>query len=226
MNLLKTIFSLKTIPIVLWSSSHPLNYKPRLKTMFYLVLGLFLFGLGDAIIIGSGAGVSPWTVLAQGISNSTNWTIGFSTFIVSLSVLILWLPLRQQPGIGTILNLFIIAGTIDLTLPYLPTPTEYPNQVLQAAIGIIAIGLGSGFYLTANLGPGPRDGLMVGLQRKTDLPIITVRTALELMVVISGWLMGGLVGLGTLMFVFGIGPAVAGGLYIVGISFRRLKIPL
>ena len=221
MNLLKIIFSVKTIPIVLWSSSYPLNYKPRLKTMFYLVLGLFLFGLGDAIIIGSGAGVSPWTVLAQGISNSTNWTIGFSTFIVSLSVLILWLPLRQQPGMGTILNVFIIAGTIDLTLPYLPSPIEYPSQVLQAAIGIMTIGLGSGFYLTANLGPGPRDGLMVGLQRITDLPIITVRTALELMVVITGWLMGGLVGLGTIMFVFGIGPAVAGGLYLVGVLFKR-----
>jgi|TARA_B110000240_G_scaffold119153_1_gene133384 uncharacterized membrane protein YczE len=221
MNLLKIIFSIKTIPIVLWSSSYPLNYKPRLKTVFYLVLGLFLFGLGDAIIIGSGAGVSPWTVLAQGISNSTNWTIGFSTFIVSLSVLILWLPLRQQPGMGTILNVFIIAGTIDLTLPYLPSPIEYPSQVLQAAIGIMTIGLGSGFYLTANLGPGPRDGLMVGLQRITDLPIITVRTALELMVVITGWLMGGLVGLGTIMFVFGIGPAVAGGLYFVGVLFKR-----
>ena len=221
MNLLKIIFSIKTIPIVLWSSSYPLNYKPRLKTVFYLVLGLFLFGLGDAIIIGSGAGVSPWTVLAQGISNSTNWTIGFSTFIVSLSVLILWLPLRQQPGMGTILNVFIIAGTIDLTLPYLPSPIEYPSQVLQAAIGIMTIGLGSGFYLTANLGPGPRDGLMVGLQRITDLPIITVRTALELMVVVTGWLMGGLVGLGTIMFVFGIGPAVAGGLYFVGVLFKR-----
>ena len=221
MNLLKIIFSIKTIPIVLWSSSYPLNYKPRLKTVFYLVLGLFLFGLGDAIIIGSGAGVSPWTVLAQGISNSTNWTIGFSTFIVSLSVLILWLPLRQQPGMGTILNVFIIAGTIDLTLPYLPSPIEYPSQVLQAAIGIMTIGLGSGFYLTANLGPGPRDGLMVGLQRITDLPIITVRTALELMVVITGWLMGGLVGLGTIMFVFGIGPAEAGGLYFVGVLFKR-----
>ena len=221
MNLLKIIFSIKTIPIVLWSSSYPLNYKPRPKTVFYLVLGLFLFGLGDAIIIGSGAGVSPWTVLAQGISNSTNWTIGFSTFIVSLSVLILWLPLRQQPGMGTILNVFIIAGTIDLTLPYLPSPIEYPSQVLQAAIGIMTIGLGSGFYLTANLGPGPRDGLMVGLQRITDLPIITVRTALELMVVITGWLMGGLVGLGTIMFVFGIGPAVAGGLYFVGVLFKR-----
>ena len=221
MNLLKIIFSIKTIPVVLWSSSYPLNYKPRLKTVFYLVLGLFLFGLGDAIIIGSGAGVSPWTVLAQGISNSTNWTIGFSTFIVSLSVLILWLPLRQQPGMGTILNLFIIAGTIDLTLPYLPSPIEYPNQVLQAAIGIMTIGLGSGFYLTANLGPGPRDGLMVGLQRITELPLITVRTALELMVVTTGWLMGGLVGLGTIMFVFGIGPAVAGGLYFVGVLFKR-----
>ncbi|MEO1955785.1 MAG: YitT family protein, partial [Gammaproteobacteria bacterium] len=175
----------------------------------------------EAILIGSGTGVSPWTVLAQGISNFTNWTIGFSTFIVSLGVLIFWFPLKQQPGIGTILNLFIIAGTIDLTLPYLPSPNEYSTQILQAAIGIMAIGLGSGFYLTANLGPGPRDGLMVGLQKKTGLPIITVRTALEFTVVISGWMMGGLVGLGTIMFVFGIGPSVAGGLYLVGILFRK-----
>jgi hypothetical protein len=221
MNLLKTMFAVKTIPVVLWSSDFPLNYKPRFKTMCYLILGLFLFGLGEAILIGSGTGVSPWTVLAQGISNFTDWTIGFSTFIVSLGVLIFWFPLKQQPGIGTILNLFIIAGTIDLTLPYLPSPNEYPTQILQAAIGIMAIGLGSGFYLTANLGPGPRDGLMVGLQKKTGLPIITVRTALEFTVVISGWMMGGLVGLGTIMFVFGIGPSVAGGLYLVGILFRK-----
>ena len=152
------MFAVKTIPVVLWSSDFPLNYKPRFKTMCYLILGLFLFGLGEAILIGSGTGVSPWTVLAQGISNFTDWTIGFSTFIVSLGVLIFWFPLKQQPGIGTILNLFIIAGTIDLTLPYLPSPNEYPTQILQAAIGIMAIGLGSGFYLTANLGPGPRDG--------------------------------------------------------------------
>ena len=215
------MFAVKTIPVVLWSSDFPLNYKPRFKTMCYLILGLFLFGLGEAILIGSGTGVSPWTVLAQGISNFTDWTIGFSTFIVSLGVLIFWFPLKQQPGIGTILNLFIIAGTIDLTLPYLPSPNEYPTQILQAAIGIMAIGLGSGFYLTANLGPGPRDGLMVGLQKKTGLPIITVRTALEFTVVISGWMMGGLVGLGTIMFVFGIGPSVAGGLYLVRILFRK-----
>ena len=114
MNLLKTIFSIKTIPIVLWSSSYPLNYKPRLKTMFYLVLGLFLFGLGDAIIIGSGAGVSPWTVLAQGISFQTNLSIGVTTFIVSLIVLILWYPLKQKPGLGTLLNIVLISIIIDL----------------------------------------------------------------------------------------------------------------
>ena len=221
MNLLKTLFSVKTIPVVLWSSDFPLNYKPRFKTMCYLVLGLFLFGLGEAILIGSGIGVSPWTVLAQGISNFTEWSIGFSTFIISIGVLILWFPLKQQPGVGTILNVIIIAGTIDLTLPYLPSPNAYPSQILQAAIGVLTVGLGSGFYLTANLGPGSRDGLMVGLQKKTGLPIITVRTALEFTAVISGWMMGGLVGLGTVMFVFGIGPAVAGGLYLVRVFFRR-----
>ncbi len=215
MKLIRLIFSIKNVPIVKWSSTHPLNYKPRFNTLFFLSLGVFLFGLGDAILISSSIGVSPWTVLAQGISNITNLSIGTSTFIISIAILILWIPLKQQPGIGTILNAIIIAAAIDLTLPYLPHPSSYPIQVFQAIIGILVTGLGSGTYLIANLGAGPRDGLMVGLQKKTNMPIAIVRTILEITAVTSGWILGGIVGLGTVLFVFGIGPSIAIGLIVV-----------
>ena len=215
MKLIRLIFSIKNVPIVKWSSTHPLNYKPRFNTLFFLSLGVFLFGLGDAILISSSIGVSPWTVLAQGISNITNLSIGTSTFIISIAILILWIPLKQQPGIGTILNAIIIAAAIDLTLPYLPHPSSYPIQVFQAILGILVTGLGSGTYLIANLGAGPRDGLMVGLQKKTNMPIAIVRTILEITAVTSGWILGGIVGLGTVLFVFGIGPSIAIGLIVV-----------
>ena len=215
MKLIRLIFSIKNVPTVKWSSTHPLNYKPRFNTLIFLSLGVFLFGLGDAILISSSIGVSPWTVLAQGISNITNLSIGTSTFIISIAILILWIPLKQQPGIGTILNAIIIAAAIDLTLPYLPHPSSYPIQVFQAIIGILVTGLGSGSYLIANLGAGPRDGLMVGLQKKTNMPIAIVRTILEITAVTSGWILGGIVGLGTVLFVFGIGPSIAIGLIVV-----------
>ena len=215
MKLIRLIFSIKNVPTVKWSSTHPLNYKPRFNTLIFLSLGVFLFGLGDAILISSSIGVSPWTVLAQGISNITNLSIGTSTFIISIAILILWIPLKQQPGIGTILNAIIIAAAIDLTLPYLPHPSSYPIQVFQAIIGILVTGLGSGTYLIANLGAGPRDGLMVGLQQKTNKPIAIVRTILEITAVTSGWILGGIVGLGTVLFVFGIGPSIAIGLIVV-----------
>ena len=216
MNFIKLMFSIKTIPIVSWSSRYPLNFKPELSTLSFLAIGLILFGLGDAIIISSGAGASPWSVLAVGIHESTNWSVGTATFAISLSVLILWIPLKQQPGIGTILNLIIIAAVIDLALPFLPNPNSYGWSVVQAVVGVMTIGIGSGFYLIANLGPGPRDGLMVGLQKLSNLPIVYVRTAIEVLAVTSGWLMGGTVGLGTIIFVFGIGPAVAFSLSLVG----------
>ena len=180
-----------------------------------LVIGLFLFGLGEAIIIGSGSGVSPWTVLAQGISSRTDLSIGIATFYISVAILIFWVPLKQIPGIGTILNAIIIASAIDLTLPYLPHPDTTVFKILQACFGILIVGLGSGIYLSCNLGPGPRDGLMIGLQKQTNASIPAIRTIIELSAVISGWLLGGIVGVGTILFVFGIGPSVGIGLTIV-----------
>lgn len=183
--------------------------------MIMLVIGLFLFGLGEAIIIGSGSGVSPWTVLAQGISKRSDFSIGMTTFFISISILIFWIPLKQVPGIGTILNAIIIASAIDLTLPYLPQPDDITFKIIQACFGILVVGLGSGIYLCSNLGPGPRDGLMIGLQKQTNASLPAIRTIIELLAVISGWLLGGVVGIGTILFVFGIGPCVGIGLTLV-----------
>mgnify|MGYP003321666118 FL=1 len=215
MRFLTKIFTIKKVPSVSWSSDFPLNTKPKFNTLIMLVIGLFLFGLGEAIIIGSGSGVSPWTVLAQGISSRTDLSIGIATFYISVAILIFWVPLKQIPGIGTILNAIIIASAIDLTLPYLPHPDTTVFKILQACIGILIVGLGSGIYLSCNLGPGPRDGLMIGLQKQTNASIPAIRTIIELSAVISGWLLGGIVGVGTILFVFGIGPSVGIGLTIV-----------
>ena len=215
MRFLSRIFSIKAVPSLSWSSEFPLNTKPRLKTMIMLIIGLFLFGLGEAIIIGSGSGVSPWTVLAQGISTRSDLSIGMATFFISIAILIFWIPLKQVPGIGTILNAIIIASAIDLTLPYLPQPDDITFKIIQACFGILVVGLGSGIYLCSNLGPGPRDGLMIGLQKQTNTSLPAIRTIIELSAVISGWLLGGVVGVGTILFVFGIGPCVGVGLTLV-----------
>ena len=215
MRFLSKIFSIKAVPSLSWSSDFPLNPKPRLTTMIMLVIGLFLFGLGEAIIIGSGSGVSPWTVLAQGISKRSDFSIGMATFFISIAILIFWIPLKQVPGIGTILNAIIIASAIDLTLPYLPQPDDITFKIIQACFGILVVGLGSGIYLCSNLGPGPRDGLMIGLQKQTNASLPAIRTIIELLAVISGWLLGGVVGIGTILFVFGIGPCVGIGLTLV-----------
>ena len=218
---LLTIFRLiKNIPKTSWSSKKPLNIKPKIKTLLFLIFGLFLFGLGETLLLASGAGVSPWTVLAEGMSIYFSFSIGWSTFWMSLAVLLLWIPLKQKPGIGTILNVIIIALVFDYTLPHLPNPENYGFKVLQVIIGVLITGLGSGFYLISNLGPGPRDGLMTGVQRITGKPIALVRSTIEVIVVFFGWKLGGTVGLGTIIFALGIGPAVAVGIYFVSKNFK------
>ena len=220
MKVLVLIFSLKKVPTLSWSSFDALNLKPRIITLLYLIIGLILFGLGETMLIAANVGVSPWTVLAQGISIKTGYSIGISTFMVSIGVLILWIPLKQKPGIGTILNTIIISIVLDVSLPYLPTPESFFLQALQVFIGVIIVGLGSGFYLISNLGPGSRDGLMTGLQKKTNLPIALIRATIEVSAVVFGFYLGGVVGIGTLVFAFGIGPAVSAGLFFVSRFFK------
>ena len=212
--------SIKNVPKVSWSSNRPLNLKPKISTFFFLCLGLTLFGLGEGLLIVSASGASPWSVLAQGISLNVDFSIGTITIFISIGVLIFWVPLNQKPGIGTILNALIIALMIDICIKFVPTPENYISQLILAIISVIIVGLGGGIYLVANLGAGPRDGLMVGLQKKTNLPIAFVRAFLEISVVSIGWYLGGTVGVGTLLFAFGIGPAVALGLFIAGKTFN------
>ena len=211
---------IKNIPKVYWSSEKPLNLKPKISTFFFLCLGLVLFGLGEGLLIVSFAGASPWSILAQGIALNVDLSIGIITVLISIGVLFLWLPLKQKPGIGTILNAIIIGLMIDVCIKFVPTPENYLNQLILATIAVLTVGLGGGIYLVANLGAGPRDGLMVGLQKKTNLPIATVRAFLEITVMSIGWYLGGTVGIGTLLFAFGIGPSVALGLYLVGKTFN------
>ena len=207
--------SLKNIPKVSWSSEKPLNLKPKISTFLFLCFGLTLFGLGEGLLIVSLTGASPWTVLAQGISLNVDFSIGTVTLFISLGVLFFWIFLNQKPGIGTFLNALIVAVMIDISIALVPTPESFIFQLLLAIFAVLIVGLGSGFYLVANLGPGPRDGLMTGIQRKTNYPIAAVRAFLEITVVSIGWYLGGTVGIGTLLFAFGVGPAVALGLYIV-----------
>ena len=211
---------IKKIPKVNWSSKKPYNFKPKFTTLFFCCFGLMLFGLGEGLLIVSFTGASPWSVLAQGISLNVNLSVGMITFLISVFVLILWIPLGQKPGMATLLNALIIALMIDFCIKYVPTPSNYYNQLILAIVSVITVGIGGGIYLVSNLGAGPRDGLMIGLQKKTNLPIAAVRATLEITVVSVGWYLGGVVGIGTLLFAFGIGPCVALGLYLVNKIFN------
>jgi uncharacterized protein len=211
---------IKNIPKVSWSSDKSLNLKPKISTFFYLCFGLTLFGLGEGLLIVSASGASPWSVFAQGLFLNIGFSVGFITIVISFVVLLLWFPLKQKIGIGTILNAIIIGLMIDVCIRYVPTPENYISQVLLGAIAVVTVGIGGGIYLVANLGAGPRDGLMIGLQKKTSLPIALVRGTLEITVMSIGWYLGGTVGIGTLLFAFGIGPCVALSLFLVNKLFN------
>ena len=210
-----SFLKINQIPIKSWSSNSPLNFKPKIQTLFFLSIGLICFGLGEALILVSSTGNSPWLVFSEGLSIKTGLSVGTATFLISLVVLFLWIFLKQKPGIGTFLNVFIIAIVIDLTSFYFDPPSSIYSKYLLTIFSVLLVGLGSGIYLVANLGPGPRDGLMTGLTRMSGYPISFIRASIEITVVIIGWYLGGTVGLGTLIFAFGIGPAVALGLSIV-----------
>ena len=212
--------SIKNIPKVSWSSEKPLNLKPKIITFFFLCFGLILFGVGEGLLLVSAAGASPWSVFAQGIHLSVGLSVGAVTIIISILVLLLWVPLSQKPGMGTILNALIIGIMIDICIKFVPTPEDFISQIFLAFAAVLIVGLGGGIYLVANLGAGPRDGLMIGLQKKTNFPIAAVRATLEITVMSIGWYLGGTVGVGTLLFAFGIGPAVALSLFIVGKIFN------
>ena len=176
--------------------------------------------MGEGLLIVSSTGASPWSVLAQGISLNVSLSIGTITLLISVGVLILWIPLNQKLGMGTIFNALIIAIMIDLCIKFVPTPSQYLSQITLAIVSVLLVGIGGGIYLVSNLGAGPRDGLMIGIQKKTNFPIAAVRAILEISVVSIGWYLGGTVGIGTILFALGIGPCVAFGLFLVDKIFN------
>ena len=190
----------------------PSVWRPTPASLTALIGGLWIFGMGDGLLLAANLGASPWSVLAQGISRRVGIDIGMSTFIISTCVLLLWIPLRQRPGLGTILNIIVIAVALDLTYAWVPTPDSIVLRYAMVVVGIIMIGLGSGFYLASGHGPGPRDGWMTGLHRVTGLPVGRVRLIIEVTVLVVGWLLGGTVGMGTALFALFIGQSVALGL--------------
>ena len=218
MGLIEFLRPAKNVPTTWWSADDPWTLKPSVSTLILLIIGLIVFGAGDAVLIAAGIGNTPWTVLAEGIAITLgeDWTIGKATFLVSVLVLLLWIPLREKPGFGTILNAILIAATIEVLLPILPTPESLAVQLAQVVAGVIMIGIGSGLYLTANLGPGPRDGTMTGLTKVTGISIGKVRGGIELSVLLIGWSMGGTFWIGTIIFAVLIGPCVAICLNLAG----------
>ena len=197
-----------SVPKTSWSAGKS-NWKVSPKTLVVLVIGLWLFGTGEAAIIAAGIGQSPWTVLAFGISKTLGITIGEATFVISVVVLLLWIPLRRKPGLGTALNILVVAIAIEVMIPIFPNPTNYALQIIEVIFGVLLVGLASALYITCNVGPGPRDGLMTGLNERTGIRIGRVRTSIEQVALIIGWLLGGIVGIGTLLFALLIGQSAA-----------------
>jgi uncharacterized membrane protein YczE len=209
------IFLISSVPIVSWSASIPNIFKPNFNTFFFLCIGLFIFGLGESILVVSQYGATPWTVLAEGVAKKVNIGIGFSTFIISVTVLVFWYPLKIKPGLGTIMNIIIIAMTMGVFIPLLSFFNEIFNGLFLAILGTFLVGFGCGIYLIANLGPGTRDGLMTGIAKNYNKPISFVRFSIEFFVVFLGWILGGTLGIGTIIFAIGIGPSVSLSLKIV-----------
>ena len=203
----------RSIPVTPWRSQS--RWRARPATLFVLVVGLWLFGTGEALLVAAELGNGPWTVLAQGVSSRTSISIGLATFVISLVVLALWIPLRETPGLGTIANAVVIAAALQVGVWLIPHPDATWLKLLFVFAGVGLIGLGSGLYLTTNLGPGPRDGWMTGIHHKFDIPVSRVRLGIEVTVLLLGWLLGGTVGLGTVIFALLIGPSVGWGLRLM-----------
>ena len=221
MKSISKIFSLTSVPSLFWSAPTPLSIKPPLLSILFLLVGLSIFGFGHAILFGSNFGVSPWMVLAQGLAIQFEIGIGLSIIVVSFGVLLFWIPLKEKPGIGTFINFFVVAAVIEMTLPYIPYQTDISLKLLQVFLGILVIGIGGSIYLIANLGPGPRDGLMTGISKKTEIPMAYVRNALEISVVIIGWSLGGTAGVGTLIFAIMIGPVIVAYMFLMKTIFEK-----
>ncbi|QNE36604.1 membrane protein YczE [Leifsonia shinshuensis] len=190
------------------------------RRLAQLLVGLFLYGIAIALMVRAGIGVSPWDVLAQGVSYKTGIPFGLVTNLVGLVVLAFWIPLRQRPGLGTVLNVLLVGPSAQLGLWIIPQQTVLWAQVLVFAAGLLLLAIATGLYIGPKLGPGPRDGLMTGLHARTGRPIWAVRTAIEVTVLIIGWFLGGNVGIGTLAFALLVGPLCS-----LTLPFFAIRLP-
>ena len=186
----------------------PSRWRPTPARLVRLVLGLWIFGAGEAMLVASDLGNSPWTVFGQGLGRQLGISVGAATIVVSAAVLLAWIPLRQPPGLGTFFNAVLIGVAIDAALGMLPHHIPLGVRIAMVPAGIAMVAVASGLYLTQRLGPGPRDGLMTGLHRRTGRSLRLVRVMLELTVVAGGVALGGTAGIGTLAFALAIGPGV------------------
>ncbi|MEU6987693.1 hypothetical protein ABZ946_30435 [Streptomyces sp. NPDC046324] len=180
------------------------RHLPRRLTQLYV--GLALYGISSALLVRGGLGLEPWGVLHQGLAEKTGLTIGVVSIIVGAAVLLLWIPIRQKPGLGTVSNVFVIGVAMDGTLALVPEVQGLAPRIALLVLGIVLNGAATGLYIAARFGPGPRDGLMTGLHRLTGRSIRLVRTAIEIAVVATGFLLGGSVGVGTVLYALSIGP--------------------
>jgi uncharacterized protein len=197
----------RTVPVVPWTANG--RWDLSTKRVLILFFGLAIFGLGDGLIIQSGLGNAPWSVLAQGISLKSGLSIGTSTLIIGALVLSLWIPLRERPGFGTLSNIIIISLFIEIGTNIFQKQENIYSGLLFTLVGIAMVGIGSSLYITCGLGPGPRDGAMTGLHERTGVRVGRVRLGIEVVVSIAGALLGGTLGLGTLLFALLIGQSVA-----------------
>lgn len=183
---------------------------PKPLVLGRLILGLYLFGSGIAFQIKAGLGLAPWDVFGQGLSNITGLSFGLATVLASALILLLWIPLKQMPGLGTVFNALLIGPFVDISVRFVPSAAEWglAAQIGWYLLGMCIIALGTGMYIGARLGPGPRDGLMTGSVKRFNKPVWMVRTVIEGGATLIGVALGGPVGLGTLLFVLGIGPMV------------------
>jgi len=209
----------RTIPKTPWraDSTWALFAAPyAMQRMLVLIFGLMIFGIGEAFLVVTSLGNSPWVVLSEGISLNSSLNIGESTFVVSVVVLLLWIPLRQRPGFGTLANIGVIAASIELGLLMIPTVENIFLKYFYVLFGIALVGVGSALYITCGLGTGPRDGLMTGLHYKSGVRVGRVRLGIEVVALSVGAFLGGSLGVGTALFALLIGQSVAISLGVLG----------
>jgi len=197
-----------------------LNY---LRRWTQLLSGLFLFGFAIAMMLRAGFGVDPWTVFAEGFHVQWGFGIGWVIVISGLVVLLIWIPLRQRPGMGTVLNALLVGPSMELALLLVETPESFTHRVFLFATGLLMMGIASGLYIGARFGPGPRDGLMVGFHARFGWPMWAVRTVVELTVLLIGWALGGSFGVGTVVFALMIGPLAQRSIKVFDVVHYREK---